>query len=488
MIRASIKRIFQFLMMVFTCLSIFTVLYSQNYTPGQIDNALIIKSENLRIRGQKKELISLNEKYITISKNQNYLKGEILGYINIANIYGTIGDYKNSFYYLQKAEKKIKKINSAYLSAKLYQEYGQVNYVIGLYVKALKYNAQSIYYGKMISNHREKEILSGIYANRADFLHNVHQDDSSLIYLHKALKIKSSPVINSLIADHYMVYKKNIDSSSYYLNNALKLLQKMNYWNIQRGQTYYYYGNFLNKNKEPEKALLYYEKSVAILEKTKRVYNIPLLYKTISSTYSELNDEEKEKEYLEKYTKLKDSLSRVCNESVNTSIDEIIREKESENTSKKNLFLFYNIVVFCLIVILLFVYIRYQKNKSIIKQKEFEAHVLKEKLTHSYDCIIDLAKKNDPNFLNKFQEAYPDFVKKLFAINSNLSKSDLTFCAMIWLGFSSKEIAQYTFVEHRSVQNKKNRLRKKLNISSDVDLYLFFKNLSDGHAENSIST
>ena len=353
MIRASIKRIFQFLMMVFTCLSIFTVLYSQNYTPGQIDNALIIKSENLRIRGQKKELISLNEKYITISKNQNYLKGEILGYINIANIYGTIGDYKNSFYYLQKAEKKIKKINSAYLSAKLYQEYGQVNYVIGLYVKALKYNAQSIYYGKMISNHSEKEILSGIYANRADFLHNVHQDDSSLIYLHKALKIKSSPVINSLIADHYMVYKKNIDSSSYYLNNALKLLQKMNYWNIQRGQTYYYYGNFLNKNKEPEKALLYYEKSVAILEKTKRVYNIPLLYKTISSTYSELNDEEKEKEYLEKYTKLKDSLSRVCNESVNTSIDEIIREKESENTSKKNLFLFYNIVVFCLIVILL---------------------------------------------------------------------------------------------------------------------------------------
>ncbi|MFS4473195.1 LuxR C-terminal-related transcriptional regulator [Chryseobacterium sp. T20] len=466
-------------MMVFTCLSIFTVLYSQNYTPGQIDNALIIKSENLRIRGQKKELISLNEKYITISKNQNYLKGEILGYINIANIYATIGDYKNSFYYLHKAEKKIKKINNAYLSAKLYQEYGQVNYVIGLYIKALKYNAQSIYYGKMISNHDEKEILSGIYANRADFLHNIHQDDSSLIYLHKALKIKSSPVINSLIADHYMVYKKNMDSSSYYLNNALKLLQKMNYWNIQRGQTYYYYGNFLNKNKEPEKALLYYEKSIAILEKTKRVYNIPLLYKTISSTYGELNNEEKEKEYLEKYTKLKDSLSRTCNESINTSIDEIIREKESENISKKNIFLVYNIVVFCLIVILLFVYIHYQKNKNIIKQKEFETDVLRERLNNSYDCIIDLAKKNDPNFLNKFQEAYPDFVKKMLTINSNLSKSDLSFCAMIWLGFSSKEIAQYTFVEHRSVQNKKNRLRKKLNISSDVDLYFFFKSLSD---------
>lgn len=476
MIRVSIKKIFQFLMMVFACLSIFTVLYSQNYTPGQIDSALIIKSEKLRIRGQKKELISLNEKYITISKNQNYLKGEILGYINIANIHATIGDYKNSFYYLQKAEKNIKKINNAYLSAKLYQEYGQVNYVIGLYVKALKYNAQSIYYGKLISSHDEKKILADIYANRADFLHNIHREDSSLIYLHRALKIKPSPVINSLIGDYYMIYKKNTDSSSYYLNNALKLLQKMNYWNIQRGQTYYYYGNFLSKMKEHEKALLYYKKSVAILERTRRVYNIPLLYSTISNTYRVLNDEEKEKEYLEKYTKLKDSLSRVSNESVNTSIDEIIREKESENVSRKNIFLVYNIVVCCLIVILLFFYIHYQKNKDIIKQKEFETDVLKEKLSSSYDCIINLAKKNDPNFLNKFQEAYPDFVKKMLAINSNLSKSDLTFCAMIWLGFTSKEIAQYTFVEHRSVQNKKNRLRKKMNISSDVDLYFFFKN------------
>ncbi|MDR4950907.1 LuxR C-terminal-related transcriptional regulator [Chryseobacterium sp. ES2] len=466
-------------MMVFTHSSIFTVLYSQTYTPEQIDNALIIKSEKLRIRGQKKELISLNQNYIVISRNQNYLKGEILGYINIANICATIGDYKHSFCYLQKAEEKIKKINNAYLSARLYQEYGQLNYVIGLYVKALKYNSQSIYYGRMLSKQYEKEVLSAVYANRADFLHDIHQNDSSLIYLHKALKIKSSPVINSLIADHYMVYKKDTDSSSYYLNNALKLLRKMNYWNIQRGQTYYYYGNLFCKKNNYAKALVYYGKSVSILEKTKRVYNIPQLYKTIANTYRILNDEEKEKEYLNKYTKLKDSLNRICNESINISVGETLKEKESENISKNNIFFIYNIVVVCLIVILCIAYILYQKNKIIISQKEFEASVLKEKLNNSCDYIIELAKKNDPNFLNKFQEIYPCFIKKLLTINSNLSKSDLSFCTMIWLGFSSKEIAQYTFVEHRSVQNKKHRLRKKMNISSDIDLYFFFKNLSD---------
>lgn len=479
MISVSIKRIFQFLMMVFAHLSIFTVLYSQNYTQDQIDNALIIKSEKLRIRGEKKELISFNEKYIIISQNQNYLKGEILGYINIANIYATIGDYKESFYYLRKAERKIKKINDAYLSARLYHEYGQINYGIGLYTNALKYNSRSIYYGKLISNRNERELLSGIYASRADFLHDIHQHDSSLVYLHKALNIKSTPVINSLIANHYMVYRENPDSSSYYLNNALKLLQKTDYWNVQRGQTYYFYGNFLNKKKEYEKALMYYTKSVAILERTKRVYNIPLLYKTIAGTYRILNDQKGEKEYLEKYTRLNDSLSRVCNESINISVDDLIKEKESADISKKNVFFVYKSVVFCLIVILLLAFIHCQQNRDIIKQKEFETDVLKEKLNNSYDYIIELAKKNDPNFLNKFQEAYPEFIKNLLEINSNLSKSDLAFCAMIWAGFTSKEIAQYTFVEHRSVQNKKHRLRKKLDISSDVDLYFFFKNLSD---------
>lgn len=485
MIRVSIKRIFQFLMMVFAHLSIFTVLYSQNYTPDQIDNALIIKSEKLRLRGEKKELISFNEKYIIISQNQNYLKGEILGYINIANIYAAIGDYKESFYYLQKAERKIKKINDVYLSARLYHEYGQINYVIGLYTKALKYNSQSIYYGKLISNPNEKEILSGIFANRADFLYDIHRHDSSLIYLHKALNIKSTPVINSSIANHYMVYKENTDSSSYYLNNALKLLQKMDYWNVQRGQTYYLYGNFLNKKKEYKKALLYYTKSVAILERTKRVCNIPLLYKKIADTYRVLNDLEREREYLEKYTRLNDSLRRVCNESINISVDDMMKEKESANISKKNIFFVYNSVVFSLIVILILAFIHCQQNKDIIKQKEFETDVLKEKLNNSYDCIIELAKKNDPVFLNKFQEAHPDFIKELLLINSNLSKSDLAFCAMIWLGFTSKEIAQYTFVEHRSVQNKKHRLRKKLNISSDVDLYFFFKNLSHDQDDSS---
>ncbi|WP_142018107.1 helix-turn-helix transcriptional regulator [Chryseobacterium aquifrigidense] len=67
----------------------------------------------------------------------------------------------------------------------------------------------------------------------------------------------------------------------------------------------------------------------------------------------------------------------------------------------------------------------------------------------------------------------------MLKINSNLSRSDLAFCALIWLGFSSKEIAQSISMEHRSVQTKKYRIRKKLNLESETDLYRFFRSISE---------
>ncbi|HFK5568682.1 TPA: helix-turn-helix transcriptional regulator [Elizabethkingia meningoseptica] len=109
-----------------------------------------------------------------------------------------------------------------------------------------------------------------------------------------------------------------------------------------------------------------------------------------------------------------------------------------------------------------------------IKPKEKERDkISKEKLNE----IIELAKKNDSTFLMKFQEAYPEFISKLLEINPKLDNLDLAFCALVKLNFSAKEIAAYTFIQHASVQQRKRRMRKKLNISSEIDLYMFFNDL-----------
>lgn len=459
-----------------------TLLYSQAYTPKYLDSMLIKVNEDLRVSGRIKELIDLNNKFCNISKKQDYKKGEILSYINLGNIYATVGMYEKAFKYLQVAEENLEGINDYYLDTKLYQEYGQANYVIGLYKKAVKYNSKSIYYGKQIKDPHDREILSLVYANRADFLRETSSIDSSLIYLHKALEIKPTPVINSMIANHYLFFAKNEDSTQMYFNRAFSLLKQREYWDPQRALTYFYYGNFLFERQDYTSALDYYIKSVEILKKTRRVFQIPMLYQTIAKTYKKLNNTSKEKDYLERYAKLNDSLGRVRDESINNSVDKITREKEKDDIDQQNSTILYKVIIFSLFFIIIIVYYVYNKRitkkRKIIEEKELETEFLIKKMSVDDERLVSLARKNDPLFFNEYQNAYPELVGRLLEINPKLSTNELSFCAMIQLGFSSKEIAQYGFMQHRSVQTKKNRLRKKLHIPSDVDIYFFLQNLN----------
>ncbi|CAD7814968.1 hypothetical protein CHRY9390_02894 [Chryseobacterium aquaeductus] len=88
--------------------------------------------------------------------------------------------------------------------------------------------------------------------------------------------------------------------------------------------------------------------------------------------------------------------------------------------------------------------------------------------------IIRLAKDNSPRLLSKFKVSYPDFFEKLATIQPKLQNSELIFCIYLKLNLTTKEIATYTFVTPKAIQNRKNRIRKKLNIASSVDIYKWF--------------
>lgn len=118
-----------------------------------------------------------------------------------------------------------------------------------------------------------------------------------------------------------------------------------------------------------------------------------------------------------------------------------------------------------------------REQRRIIKEKEEEHEALKKKLNLAFKEVVTLAKKNSPSFLARFQEVYPEVCEKLLEVNPKLVNTELSFCAMIWLNFSSKEIARYTFIQPKTVQIKKYRLRKKLKIPRDEDIYIWIKNL-----------
>ena len=99
-------------------------------------------------------------------------------------------------------------------------------------------------------------------------------------------------------------------------------------------------------------------------------------------------------------------------------------------------------------------------------------------LTGDEEEVMRLARENSPRLLSKYKSTYPAFFKNLDAIYPGLQNSELTFCIYLRLGMSTKEIAMCTFVTPKAIQNRKNRIRKKLNIPSRGDIYQFFREVN----------
>ncbi|WNM18073.1 helix-turn-helix and ligand-binding sensor domain-containing protein [Flavobacterium capsici] len=120
---------------------------------------------------------------------------------------------------------------------------------------------------------------------------------------------------------------------------------------------------------------------------------------------------------------------------------------------------------------------------SLIKKNEL-LEIIKEDLKKSAEVssnrslktVISTINRNISNddSWNKFKEAFDnadkDFLKKIKNAHPSLTPSDLKLCAYLRMNLSSKEIAPMLNISIRSVEIKRYRLRKKLNLTHDDGL------------------
>ncbi|OCA79198.1 hypothetical protein BBH99_19760 [Chryseobacterium contaminans] len=478
----QLNRIFYSYKLFLLCLLCYSgSVYSQGtFSHQKFDSILLKKTESLRIQGDYENLVRLNKDYLNLAQEKNYKEGIILCYINISNISATIGNYKRGLSYLSLAEKELKKVNSSVLKARLFQEHAQLNAVIGLYKSALDLNSKGLFYLKSISDQEKRKFyLYRLYANRADFLYKANNPDSAYIYLQKGKRIDGQGVLlTTLLAKHHLMYSKRRDSAFIYLHKASAKIVNTGKVNVQSAFVDLTYGDYYFALEDYKIALEYYNKALDYYSKTNRLYNIPGVYESIAKTYKMLNEPQKEEEAMKKYTEEKTALENIQNEAINISIDHMLSDKDEEsNGFQKRIYLYIGLIVILSLVIFILLY---RHNRALRQKKnEFksEALSLKSRINDSFEELVSLAKKNDSTFLTRFQEIYPEFCPRLLEINPKLGASELTFCAMIKLNFTSKEIAEYTFIQHKSVQQKKHRLRKKLNVPTEQELFIFFDSL-----------
>ena len=105
-----------------------------------------------------------------------------------------------------------------------------------------------------------------------------------------------------------------------------------------------------------------------------------------------------------------------------------------------------------------------KKELSVVKSKEDIASVIKlinNNLNTSDDWKL---------FEEAFENADKGFIKKLKSLHSNLTSNDLRLCTYLRLNLSSKEIAPLLNISPRSVEVKRYRLRKKMNLEHESSL------------------
>lgn len=75
------------------------------------------------------------------------------------------------------------------------------------------------------------------------------------------------------------------------------------------------------------------------------------------------------------------------------------------------------------------------------------------------------------NFSKHFDKVHSDFIKQLKQIHPKITPNELKLCAYLRMNLSTKEIAQLMNISVRGVEISRYRLRKKLEITSDVNLF-----------------
>lgn len=421
-------------------------------------------------------------------------------YYYIAYCLNMLEEYEKSYPYIEKglnenASKRYKPLKARLLALKgfhysrlhLYkQQAKQHQEVIDLTLSrkdpesamtaALSLAALGISY-TIINDYPPAQRYSGLALEHAETVH-----DSIYNRLKKIYKVKAN----------LFYYRAMIDIEQFKPNEAFPFIQlaykQALIDNRQLTLFLELYADYYMQTGKTEKAIKYY--LLALADKQKRSCNRSTsadLYLKISKSYSKLQQYDNE----EKYLKLSAS-ERLIDENKNRKrVQAVLDNIEKQELIIKNrdelLNIWLAIAFLATLLLLLWKYRKYKlKKKKLLSAKEIEIaqnkqliETLELKVNESFSDLITLAKKNSPTFWARFQEVHPKFLRRMLCIDANFKSSELILCAYIYLGFSTKEIADYTFKATKTIENNRYNLRKKLGLAPEEDFILWLRNHVD---------
>jgi len=437
----------------------------------------------------------------------DYSHGKAAAYLNLAQTLFYLGNYEKSLEYLSLTEKEPALANNLFTKFEISRIRGQIFTYLKLEKQSIREFQKCITIANQIEPKNQRDHgLSVSYENLSVVYSRLEMPDSVFYYLLKNKNLLESideevvfrGMVNMYASlGNWYAQEEEYQVAEDYFSKALSIAEKYQYPYLS--QAYTFMGNMEMSRDNNDSALIYYNKALENLEITKIKGEYSLVYQSLSELYDKVGLTDSARIYREEQSLIENELSEQREKSVGKALEVFLNEeKRNQNIQKEQsekiiIILVASILAFILLTLIISRKVhksmlkkkenlKNELNESIkeVEQKKIEARVLEKKINESFNEVIELAKSSNPAFLKRFSEIYSKETEKILEKHPNLTNSELILCALIFLNFSTKDIAAYTFVEHRSVQTKKSRLRKKLNLpaGSSLEIYLhsFSKN------------
>ncbi len=459
----------------------FSASYSGQKTKNELDSLFSQKVKMLFEEGKLDESLVVCKEVISGYEQLNEDKSALKAYVRAANICSNLFRTKESLQYLDIAAEKNAAIKDESLESRINGGYGRNYQNLGFNDLALKYYDKAI---SIAEKNNDKINLEYFYGLQSVIYEEQKEINKLYRSLTKAHKSRPTVYNSARLAKYFLSFRKNLDSAKFYLDLGEKMAATKKFPLFQESILQRNQGRYFMEKNDYAKAVFYLEKSLAISKQLNKPQDVKETHKMLAKAYKLLKDDEKSVQNLEKYTAITDSLLAERQKIQHLPIEKVIKEKEE--SSKKSFSKLY-LIIFAIVLLFAVIYFISRKKfsaKSLEKEmeislKEEENLQLQQKVNEKFDDIIQLAKNNSPEFFTRFQEIYPHVISNLLKVNPRLRVSELTLCAYIYLGFNTKDIANYTFRTISTVRNRKHNLRTKLNIPAEESTELWFKNIGN---------
>lgn len=458
------------------------ILFSFTYSFGQVDNQVNgtfsdkVKANREKLKTSPEEGFIEMEELIEEARRLKDKEAELrLLFSKYEYHYLRQIDFNQMFSAAKELQSKAQNYNNIRYQAVSHKFLAEAYVFNGLYDNAIEEIEKGLFVldkadGKEQNIINEKAKLYTTYAN----IHTSKKDyRSSIHYLRMSVKEHNkltSP--EQRRGTKFMDYSNlgmafmqfDLDSATYYATKSVSLSLESEADHNLNFSNYLTLGKVEKKRKNYQKALHFFDKAENIIE-GKYFLNIRELYTEFIEIHEILGNKKEQDSYRDKLRDLELTVSK----RQNTALHGLLKEKAkiTDNKQTKSPVVIVIIATLFLGIAGIYGYIITRGNKKKrLQQLQKQINLTPE----DYKNLIEIARTNDTSFLLAFEEHYPEFGSKLHNINAGLTDIEIDLLAMIKLKLTNKEIAQYRFVQPKTVQNRRHRIRKKLNLSNSVDL------------------